>query len=147
MLLYDNLKFEERLQLTYDKGERYFEDKPVSDASINDIDMDLVSDYTDKIGYGKTALEYLKQNKEFIKENNGNVQISTATILLFGKKPQIFFPRARVRFIRYEGTVEKFGTEMNVIKDVIFEGAILKMIKDSIAYLNTQMQGKISVFE
>lgn len=28
------LKFEERLQLSYDKGERYFEDKMVPDATI-----------------------------------------------------------------------------------------------------------------
>lgn len=40
--------------------------------------------------------------------------------------PQSFFPRARVRFIRYEGTEEKFGAEMNVVKDVTFEGRIPK---------------------
>lgn len=33
--------------------------------------------------------------------------ISTAAILLFGKYPQTYYPRARVRFIRYEGTEEK----------------------------------------
>lgn len=136
------LKFEERLQLTYDKGERHFEDKMVLDAGIEDIDMDLVNDYIDKIGYNKTPLEYLKQNRGFVKESNGEIQISTAAILLFGKKPQCFFPRARVRFIRYEGTEEKFGVEMNVIKDVIFEGAVLKMIRDSIAYLDTQIKEK-----
>lgn len=136
------LKFEERLQLTYDKGERYFEDKPVPDAEISDIDMNLVREYVDRIGYSKTALEYLQQNKGFVKEKDGKIQISTAAILLFGKNPQNFFPRARVRFIRYEGTEEKFGTEMNVIKDVIFEGPILKIIKDSIAYLDTQVKEK-----
>lgn len=136
------LKFEERVQLTYDKGERYFEDKPVPDAGIDDIDMDLVKDYIGKIGYGKTPIDYLKQNKGFVKDKDGIVQISTAAILLFGKNPQNFFPRARVRFIRYEGIEEKFGTEMNVIKDVIFEGPILKMIKDSIAFLDTQVKEK-----
>ncbi len=39
------------------------------------------------------------------------IQISTAAILLFGKNPQNFFPRARIRFIRYEGTEEKFVKE------------------------------------
>ena len=132
------LKFEERLQLTYDKGERYFEDKPVPDAKLSDIDLDLVKEYTKIIGYNKSPIEYLRQNKGFVKEVNGKVQISTAAILLFGKKPQDFFPRARVRFIRYEGTEEKVGREMNVIKDVIFEGTILKMIQDSVSFLGTQ---------
>lgn len=58
------------------------------------------------------------------------------------KNPQKFFPRARIRFIRYEGTEEKFGTEMNVIKDVIFEGTLLNMINEAIAYLDTQVKEK-----
>lgn len=134
--------FEERLQLNYDKGERYFEDKPVPDATIDDIDMNFVKEYVDKINYGKSPLEYLKENRGFIREKDGETRISSAAILLFGKNPQNFFPRARIRFIRYEGTEEKFGTEMNVIKDVIFEGKLLNMINDAIAYLDTQVKEK-----
>lgn len=136
------LSFEERTQLMYDKGERYFEDKTVPEATIDDIDMNLVASYIAKIGYGKSPIEYLKENKGFIKEKNGQDQINGAAILLFGKNPQLYFPRARIRFIRYEGTEEKFGAQMNVIKDVIFEGTILKMIEDCIAYLDTQIKEK-----
>ena len=132
--------FEERLQLNYDKGERYFEDKAVPDATIDDIDMDFVKEYTDKIDYGKSPQEYLKKNRGFIKEKDGEIQISTAAILLFRKNPQNFFTRARIRFIRYEGTEEKFGTAMNVIKDVIFEGTLLNMINEAIVYLDTQVK-------
>ena len=70
------------------------------------------------------------------------MQISSAAILLFGKNPQLYFPRARVRFIRYEGTEERVGTQMNVIKDVIFVGNILKMITDAVAYPDTQIKEK-----
>ena len=131
------LAFEERMQLMYDKGERFFEDKPVPD-----IDLAFVEKYIAQIGYSRTAMEYLRENKGFIKEKNGKVQISSAAILLFGKNPQLYFPRARVRFIRYEGTEERVGTQMNVIKDVIFEGNILKMITDAVAYLDTQIKEK-----
>ena len=136
------LSFEERTQLMYDKGERYFEDKAVPDATVDDLDMELVKSYIDKIGYSKSALEYLKENKGFLKVKQGKELVSGAAILLFGKNPQLFFPRARIRFIRYEGNEEKSGTEMNVIKDVIFEGTILKQINDAIAYLNTQVKEK-----
>lgn len=77
-----------------------------------------------------------------MKVKQGKELVSGAAILLFGKNPQLFFPRARIRFIRYEGNEEKSGTEMNVIKDVIFEGTILKQINDAIAYLNTQVKEK-----
>ncbi|MCD8202400.1 MAG: putative DNA binding domain-containing protein [Prevotella sp.] len=134
------LSFEERVQLLYDKGERYFEDTPAFNASLDDIDMLAVQDYTNLIGYGKTALEFLQENKGFVSFKDGVPQISTACILLFGKRPQNFFPRARVRFIRFLGTEEKVGREMNVVKDVTFEGRILEQIKKAIAYLETQVK-------
>ena len=136
------LSFVDRTQLMYDKGMRYFEDAPVADAELDDIDMEFVEAYKKKIGYNKSALEYLKENKGFIKDKNDELIISTAAIILFGKNPQTYFPRARVRFIRYEGTEEKFGTQMNVIKDVIFEGNILQQVVEAVKYLNTQIKEK-----
>ena len=134
------LSFEERLQLMYDKGERYYEDKEVYGATINDVDMNLVNDYLQVIGYSKGAMEYLCENNDFVTEVEGKQKISTSCILLFGKNPQRFFPRARTRFIRYEGTEEKVGTEMNVIKDVTFEGTILNQIRQTVSYLETQVR-------
>ena len=136
------LKFEDRLQLTYDKGERYFEDQPVPGADIEDLDLEAVSEYTAKIGYGKSALDFLTENRGFVKDQGGTVAVSTAAILLFGKDPQKFFPRARIRFIRFDGTEEKFGAEMNVIKDVVFNGTILQMVRQAIEYLDTQIKEK-----
>ena len=126
------LTFDERLQLMYDKGERYYEDSTAYDATLDDIDMDAVKAYTKQIGYGKSAMEYLQENKNFVTYKGDIPQISTACILLFGKHPQTFFPRARVRFIKYFGTEEKVGREMNVIKDVPFDGRILEQIQKAV---------------
>ena len=134
------LGFEERMSLMYDKGERYFEDTAAYDATIDDIDFNYVQDLLNVIGYTKSPLEYLKENNNFITYKDGKEQISTACILLFGKKPQLFFPRARVRFIRYMGTEEKVGREMNVIKDVTFEGRIIDQIRKTIDYLESQVK-------
>ena len=134
------LGFEERMSLMYDKGERYFEDTAAYDATIEDIDFNYVQDLLNVIGYTKSPLEYLKENNNFITYKDGKEQISTACILLFGKKPQLFFPRARVRFIRYLGTEEKVGREMNVIKDVTFEGRIIDQIRKPIDYLESQVK-------
>lgn len=120
------LSFEERIQLMYDKGERYYEDTAVYGATADDIDMAAVERYTELIGYTKSAKQYLHENNGFITTNaKGEEQVSVACILLFGKYPQKFFPRGHTRFIRYKGTEERVGAEMNVIKDVTFEGTIL----------------------
>ena len=135
------LSFDERIQLMYDKGERYFENTAVYGAQVSDIDMTAVAKYVKKIGYGKKPLDYLKENNDFVRKNpkTGDDEVSTACILLFGKNPQRFFPRARTRFIRYVGTEEKTGTEMNVIKDVTFEGTILNQVQKTVEFIETQV--------
>lgn len=134
------LGFDERMQLMYDKGERNYEDESTYGATIDDVDMNAVDEYIKIIGYGKSAMEYLCENNDFVREADGKQKVSNACILLFGKKPQRFFPRARTRFIRYEGTDEKVGTEMNVVKDVTFEGTILEQIVKAVEYLETQVR-------
>jgi len=134
------LSFEQRMQLLYAKGGLYYEDKPVYNATLEDIDITKVEDYVKVLGYGKDATTYLRENKDFVTIHDGIEKISCAAILLFGKNPQRFFPRSYVRFIRYEGTEAKVGTEMNVVKDVIFEGTILEIINKAIAYVQTQLK-------
>jgi ATP-dependent DNA helicase RecG len=135
------LTFDERMQLMYDKGERSYEDTAVYGATIDDIDMDAVAEYAKLVGYGKSPLEYLRENNGFVTTNKkGEEDVSVACILLFGKNPQKFFPRSRTRFIRYEGVDEKVGAEMNVIKDVIFEGTILNQVRKTIEFIETQVR-------
>lgn len=134
------LTFQDRLTLMYAKGLRYYEDEPVADATIEDIDLEFVRTYCARIGYQKSAEEYLRENKKFI--TGEHEQASTAAVLLFGKHPQQFFPRARIRFIRYDGIEARVGKDMNVIKDVIFEGRILEQVEKAVDYIKTQMKEK-----
>lgn len=134
------MNFEQRTRLMYAKGGTYFEDIAVYGATIDDIDLEFVEQYIKKLGYGKSVLEYLHSNKDFIVKRNGKEEISGAAILLFGKYPQRYFQRARIRFIRYEGTKAKVGTEMNVIKDVIFEGKVFDMVRKTTEFVQSQIK-------
>ena len=134
------LSFDERFQLMIDKGQSCYEETVVNSALLDDIDMSLVDDYCQKIGYGKSSIEFLTENHGYVVEKNGKLHPTVISLLLFGKKPQDFLPRASVRFIRYEGTEEKTGAEMNVIKDVIFEGPVREQIDKSVAFLATQIK-------
>ena len=123
------LNFEQRLQLVYAKGVKYFEDQPVANATINDLDLDFISEYCKKIGYTKgDAKHYLRHNHDFVTLHGDNEVVSGAAILLFGTNPQRFFPRARIRFVRYEGKTAEVGDRMNVVKDVKFTGRILDQL-------------------
>lgn len=135
------LNFEQRLQLVYAKGVKYFEDQPVSGARLEDIDLSFVQAYCERIGYTKGDAEhYLRHNHDFVTTVDGSDQISGASILLFGKDPQRFFPRARVRFVRYEGDTAEVGDRMNVVKDVKFTGRILDQVQAALAFIRTQIR-------
>jgi ATP-dependent DNA helicase RecG len=139
------LNFEQRLQLVYAKGMKYFEDQPVVEATIQDLDLEFVENYINKIGYAKGNAEfYLRHNNDFITKVDGEKgsedRISTAAILLFGVNPQKFFPRARVRFVRYEGKTAEVGDRMNVVKDKVFTGRVLDQVQDAIAFIKTQIK-------
>ena len=136
------LDFTDRTPLMYDKGVRYFEDEPVADAAIEDIDLEFVGSYCKHIGYTKSPEEYVRENKRFVTVKDGKDQVSVAAILLFGKNPQIFFPRAFIRFIRYDGTEAKVGKDMNVVKDMIFEGRILEQVEKAVDFIKIQMKEK-----
>ena len=136
------LDFNDRLTLMYAKGVRYYEDEPVADATIDDLDLDFVRKYCNRIGYAKSPEEYVRENKKFVTMKDGKEQVSVAAILLFGKNPQLFFPRAYIRFIRYDGTEALVGKDMNVIKDKIFEGRILDQVEQAVEFIKIQMKEK-----
>jgi len=145
------LDFNDRLTLMYAKGLRYYEDEPVADATIEDLDMEFVRAYCQRIGYAKSPEEYLRENKRFVTFKDGRERVSVAAILLFGKTPQLFFPRADIRFIRYDGTDAKVGKYMNVVKDKIFEGRILEQVEKAVGFIKDQMKertylGKDGIF-
>jgi ATP-dependent DNA helicase RecG len=128
------------MQLMYDKGDMFYEDSPVKNAGLDDIDMDLVSAYAKLIDYQKSPRNLLIEGKGFVSKAGADYVISASAILLFGKNPQKFFPRARIRFIKYEGVEEKIGRAMNIIKDVIFEGTVLQSLQRTLEFVATQIR-------
>ena len=88
--------------LEYSKGIKSFEARIVEDAALEDLDPDLIQQYTALLSPAiSTPLDVLK-GRGLIREKNGVFLITVAAILLFGKRPSQFLPGARVRFLRYE---------------------------------------------
>lgn len=116
------LTFDERLQLMYSKGARYYENEPVYGSALDDIDMDVVAKYCKRIGYNKSPEEYIKQNKKFIVEVNGRQEMSGAAMNVVKDKiiegrimdlveNTIEFVRSQIKEHTYLGPNAKFVTE------------------------------------
>lgn len=135
------LSFEERLQLSFNKSEKYFEETPIK-ASIEDIDLGFLKKHLAKMKYSKSETEYLNENGFFTETKNGS-SLTAAAALLFGKTPQSFFPNAVIRFMRYDGINEK----AEITDDVIFDGKISDMVHKTIDFLLKQLKKRIYLNE
>ena len=131
------LSYEQRQQLEFDKGQRSFEDQVVADAVFeDDLDFELLQRYQSHLKTELGIREILKARNLLTNKN----QLTNACILLFGNNPTRFFPNARVKFLRYDGSAMQTGANFNVVKEFVFEDAIPNMIGKIRDAVNSQLR-------
>ena len=121
------LNREQVKSLEYDKQIRKFEEEIQNDFDFDDLDIELLDDYRDKINYKGNSKELLVK-RYLATKKDGIYNIKKAGVLLFAKDPNKYITNASVRYIRYQGIESKTGLEHNVIKDERFEMNIPKLI-------------------
>lgn len=131
------LTHEQITQLEYDKGQRYFEDQIIQEATYDDLDEAIIQKYKDKMEIvSDRSLNDLLVARGLIQKN----KITNAAILLFGKNPTQFLPNARVRFLRYDGKKSLTGERINVIKEKTFDDAIPNLIIKVTDFVRSQLR-------
>ena len=125
--------------LEYDKKERNFETEILDNSSIEDIDLEMVEIYKEKIGTDVSPLKLLKA-RGFLVEKKGDYHLTKAGTLLFGKNPTAYLPSARVRVIKFEGTEMQVGTDMNIVKDKTFDSCLYKIINNASDFIKSQLR-------
>lgn len=134
------LNSEQLLELEYAKGIRSYETQVVKEASLEDLDPDLVREYCDILHVDvSNPLDILKA-RGLVRQKGDHLDITVAAILLFGKIPTQFLPSARVRFLRYEGTHAGVGASFNVIKDITIEKPLHRLLTEGKLLLASQMR-------
>ena len=123
--------------LEYDKGQRSFEDQIIQDATIDDIDNNLIKEYVDKmrITSGQSVQDILKA-RGLLRRDKPTI----AALLLFGKNPTQFIPQARIRFIRYDGRKKETGERINIIKEETFDDPIPTALRKITKLIQSQLR-------
>lgn len=134
------LKGDDLRNLEYAKSTRHFEDEINRDASIEDLDEELISEYKEKLDASHLPTEQVLKARAFIKSQDGNDYLTNAAVLLFAKNISQFYPNCRVRFVRYDGNSAQVGTRMNIIKDKTIECNILKLIDETRLFISSQLR-------
>lgn len=135
------LNDEEIQILKVDRPELSYEDQLVLESSIDDIDVEMVNIYKEKIGASdKDYLDVLRARGFLKKAKTGGEYLTNAGVILFAKDPTIIFPCARIRVIKYEGTYPKTGENLNTIKDESFRMPLYKAILATQSFIRTQLR-------
>ena len=134
------LSAEQLSALEYSKGIKSYESRIIQDATIEDLDQELIHQYTTLLDPTVSSPLDVLKGRGLIKEKDGHYSITVAAILLFGKSPTQYLPGARVRFLRYEGVMAGVGSRFNVVKDITLEKPLHQLLVEGQKLLESQMR-------
>jgi ATP-dependent DNA helicase RecG len=128
------------------RGELHFEDEVCCPYAEDVLDAELGAAFLEELRArnGLTLPQDLRAavvNRKLARETERGLHLTNAGILALGRDPTRWMGGARVRFLRFEGTEERFGTHRNVVKDQWFEGgAVPRLIEQFRAFMRTQVR-------
>lgn len=115
---------------------RFYEQQVVPEASLRDIDADLVEDLARRAGLNLSLEQTLMHYRLAVAEN-GRVQLRLAALLLFAKDPLLWHPRCGIDFAVWRGTRRQTGPQFNVVKRIHIEQPLLKLIQAAYETIQT----------
>jgi len=129
---------EEISRLLQSGGNLMADEQPINNTSINNINMDLFTDFVHK--KTEKTFEELNQSPSQILNNMGFAKDDTVTLaglLLFGKNPQAFKPLFTVQCISFVGN-EITGKEYRD-NEPPFEGNLLSLYEKTMTFINRNL--------
>lgn len=116
------LRYREREELMFDKGQATFETRPLDDFDPEDLDDEVLASYADAVGH-PDALRLLAARGLIRGET-----YTAAAVLLFASDPQIHFPEARIRILSYGASERGTGKRQQLREEVTLDGPIPRVL-------------------
>lgn len=134
------LKGEDLRNLEYSKAVRHYEDECHPDATIDDLDSELLNMYRGRLQAEGLSFEDILKARGFMRKQGDTYKLTNAAVLLFAKNIIQFYPNCRIRFVRYDGTKARTGTDINITRDYNIELPILKIIQAAKEFISNQLR-------
>lgn len=116
------------LRLAYAKGQAALESRAIEEATFDDLDQALIADYCDRIGATGNPRDVL-YSRDLLLRREDRLAPTLGCVLLFGQKPQRYLPRCGLDFLKFEGTRQLVGQELNIVKREIIERPLPRLIE------------------
>ena len=135
----------EKREIRINKGQIAYESETVNLEYPSDFDDHLLRDFCD--GYrDKRGLVTQHSTEQILALNHLGVikedkfTPNLACAWLFALDPRALVPGFRIRFLRYEGTEERSGSEYNAVKDIYIDGPLPRMIQEAESIVASQIR-------
>ncbi len=109
---------------------RATEMRPIPEASLNDIDLNLVAELAKRVSLPGTPEEVLLHYR-LAERRDIRLVLTLVALLLFGKDPSRWHPRCGVDFVRYEGTERLLGAALNIVKRERLDAPLVRLIEEA----------------
>ena len=126
--------------LEYAKGSRHYEDEINRNATMDDLDTELLAAYKGHIGAEELDIRQVLSARGFLLKQDGKERLTNAAVLLFAKNVMKFYPQCRLWFIRVDGRELRVGADYNVVKDKNIDAPILRIVDQAKDYIKDQLR-------
>lgn len=109
------------------KRRRVTEIQYMAEATLDDLDMQLVASLGEKVGLTVEPEEILEHYR-LVERRNGRLLLTVAAMLLFGKDPGKWHAHCDIDFVKYEGKERRTGAALNIIKRERLEAPLVRLI-------------------
>ncbi len=120
------LKFHQRQELLFDKGQASYEARPLKGVGRQVLDEPLLEQYARAVGHPNIWRMLRARGLAARGE-----ELTIAGLLLFVREPQAVLPEAFVRVLRYRGRERGTGARQDLIEDVRIEGPIPRQLQEA----------------
>jgi len=127
------------LRLAYAKGQASLEARAVEGATFDDLDRALVVDYCTRIGAVGDPCDVL-YGRDLLLRRGEQLVPTLGCLLLFAQKPQRFVSRCGLDFLKFEGTRQLVGQELNIVKREIIEQPLPRLIERAFEVIGMQVR-------
>jgi ATP-dependent DNA helicase RecG len=111
----------------------------VPDATLNDVDLDLVRRLALDDGERRSPAQVLERYR-LVESRDRRLAVSLAALVLFGKDPGRWHPRCGIDFVRYAGTDRQVGAAFNVTRRDRIEGPLFELPRLAFTTIRSQVR-------
>jgi len=137
------LSYAERQSLEHDRGLGPFDGKTV-DVTVADLNQELLDDYRELLG--SSSIDAMLHARFLVDRRQ---RVTVAALLLFADTPQLEFPSAHVRVLRYSEPYRGAGADHTLYEggDTRFTGPLPQQIRQATALIAEWMPKRRALLE